>query len=141
MTKFRIEGLRDLEKTLMDLPRATRKNTMRRVLKNTGQILAADARRRAPRDEYNLLESIDVLSTARPPQRKKSDLEVYVGPGRHPQAITQEFGTFFHKAQPFMRPAWDATQTKILRELEFSLFDEVEKSVARARRKAAKAGG
>ena len=139
MTKFRIEGLRELEKTLMDLPRATRKNAMRRVLKNTAEPLASEARRLVPRRTYDLLESINVGGRARPAQRKKSEVEVYVGPGRHPQAITQEFGTWFHAAQPYMRPAWDKTQTKMLRELEFSLFEEVEKATARAQRKAAKA--
>src|SRR3546814_3938596 len=28
-------------------------------------------------------------------------VEMYVGPGQHPQAITQEFGTFKEAAQPF----------------------------------------
>src|SRR3546814_8806998 len=70
------------------------------------------ARAIAPVDEVNLRESIDVSTRlARSQAGDKGALapvEMYVGPGQHPQAITQEFGTFKEAAQPFMRPAWDA---------------------------------
>src|SRR3546814_3751776 len=51
----------------------------------------------------NLRESIDVSTRlARSQAGDKGALapvEMYVGPGQHPQAITQEFGTFKEAAQ------------------------------------------
>src|SRR3546814_12841460 len=68
------------------------------------------ARAIAPVDEGNLRESIDVSTLlARSQAGDKGALapvDMYVGPGQHPQAITQEFGPFTEAAQPFMRPAW-----------------------------------
>lgn len=75
-------------------------------------------------------------------------MEMFVGPGGHPQAITQEFGTFFHPPQPFMRPAWAAEKGSILEDLAGDIWEEIEKAAKRAERKrareaakAAKAGG
>lgn len=63
---------------------------------------------------------------------------VWVGPNRHPKAITQEFGTYFHGPQPYMRPAWDAEQGAALDIIRRDLKAEIDKAVARARRRAAK---
>ena len=72
-------------------------------------------------------------------------IEMHAGPGQHPQAITQEFGTGFHPPQPFMRPAWDANKGAVLTEVKRALGAEIDKAAARAARKAlraaAKAGG
>lgn len=136
MAKFEVKGLKQLEAELKKLPRATRKNNARKALRMGGEILARDARLRAPRDEYNLLESIDVLPNAMPPSPPIAPVMMYIGPGRHPQAITQEFGTEHHPPQPFMRPAWDTKRYDMLDEIAFTMWEEVQKSVARAARKA-----
>lgn len=75
--------------------------------------------------------------------------EVIIGPGRHPQAVTNEFGTGerFHadgksvgraEAQPFMRPAWDAHSGGLEAELGRILGAEVEKSARRVAARAAR---
>jgi hypothetical protein len=43
-------------------------------------------------------------------------------------------------AQPFLRPAWDASTELMLATLRRETWKEIEKTVERARRKAARAG-
>lgn len=70
----------------------------------------------------------------------KSFAEVYVGPGKGGgHGILQEFGTSHHKAQPFMRPAWDANQRLVLENIKGGLGDEIIKSAKRLAKKRAKA--
>lgn len=70
--------------------------------------------------------------------------EIHVGPrkGRNAQVGTfQEFGTVHHAAQPFMRPAWAAKKGEALDIITRDLKGEIDKSVAKARKKALKAKG
>src|SRR3546814_11688189 len=94
------------------------------------------ARAIAPVDEGNLRESIDVSTRlARSQAGDKGALapvEMYVGPGQHPQAITQEFGTFEEAAQPFMRPAWDAQRVHALDIIGTALGIELDKEAKRS---------
>src|SRR3546814_6698189 len=94
------------------------------VLRHGGEPTAKMARAIAPVDEGNLRESIDVSTRlARSQAGDKGALapvEMYVGPGQHPKAITQEYGTFKEAAQPIMRPAWDAQRVRKSTRLESS---------------------
>src|SRR3546814_5274143 len=91
------------------IPKAMGRRAGLNALRQGGEPIAKMARAIAPVDEGNLRESIDVSTRlARSQAGDKGALapvEMYVGPGQHPQAITQEFGTFKEAAQPFMRPA------------------------------------
>lgn len=131
-------GLRELERELFKLKGSTAKSNTRAAMKEALEPMAKAARAKAPLREGDLRESVEITSRVRPAQSKKSDLEMYMGPGRDPQAITQEFGTFFHRAQPFMRPAWDAQKGATLDRFGALLWARVEKAVARAQRKAAR---
>ena len=64
-------------------------------------------------------------------------MEVHVGPGQNPQAITQEFGTYKEPAQPYLTPAWEAEKMNALDIVGTGLGIEVEKTAARIARKAA----
>jgi HK97 gp10 family phage protein len=139
---FRIEGMRELEQALGELPKATGKAVLRRVLIEAGEPIARAARAVAPRDVGTLVESIDVgtkLSRRQRSQhRKMSTVEVHVGPGPNPQAITQEFGTWRHRAQPFMRPAWDAERMNALDRCVTLLGNRIVEAAQRAARKSAR---
>src|SRR5690625_171258 len=119
--KVRVLGLSQLEHGLSELPRATGKSVLRRVLRQRGEPIAERARNLAPVDEGVLKDSIGISTklsrSQRRKRRKRAAVEMFVGPGGHPQAITQEFGTFFHPPQPFMRPAWAAEKGSILEDL------------------------
>src|SRR3546814_18210250 len=109
---YKMTGLRDLETTLRQIPKAMGRRAGLNALRQGGEPIAKMARDIAPVDEGNLRESIDVSTRlARSQGGDKGALapvEMYVGPGPHPQAITQALGTFIEAAQTFIRPAWDA---------------------------------
>jgi len=143
--KFKFEGGKELQKALRALPDATAKNTVRRVLKKRAQPVADAARSKAPKDDGQLRDSIAVstkLSKANRRDRKRfgrDDIEVFIGAGPLPQAHLQEFGSSRHKAQPFLRPAWDERKDGVLEGLKDDLWTEIRKAVERQRKKAAKA--
>lgn len=141
-TTFKIEGLSDLDKALGQLPKAVAKSTLRRVLKESAEPMARAARQKAPVNEYNLYDSIDVstkLNRSQSRLHKKEDdksfQEMFVGTN-NPAGMQQEFGNKFHPAQPFMRPAWDAEKQPTLKRITHSLWAEIEKSAKRVRKKA-----
>jgi HK97 gp10 family phage protein len=145
--RIKVEGLKEVQAALHELPKATAKNVIRRVLKSRGEPIADAARSRVPVDQGDLKRSIAVSTKLTRRQRGKhkkfgpNDVEVFVGPGAHPQAHMQEFGTSKEPAQPFMRPAWDQTRMDVLDGIAADLWTEIEKAVARRARKAAKAAG
>jgi HK97 gp10 family phage protein len=138
--KFKLEGLRELEAALGQMPKATARATVMRSLRQGGEPIARAARRLVPVREGTLSESIDVSPTLAPSQRGDRKLvapvEVHVGPGQMPQAITQEFGTYKEPAQPFMGPAWEAERMNALDIIGTSLGIEIEKTAARLAKKA-----
>lgn len=63
----------------------------------------------------------------------------HVGPSKGVgQGILQEFGTAHHKAQPFMRPAWDANGEKAAGIIRDEIKSGIDKATERAARKAAR---
>lgn len=139
---FKIEGLRELEDALKELPRATGKNTLMRALIKAGGPVAADAASAARRLSGKLQRSFGVsqkLSRRQKSQhRKESTVEVFAGPGALAQAITEEFGTAHSGPHPTLRPSWDANRMKVLESIRDDLAAEIEKARARLARKAAK---
>lgn len=145
MTKIRIDGLKELDRALGQLPKATAKATLRRVLKESAEPMARAARSKAPIEEGYLHESIDVSTRLNKAQsvlhrqEKRRDFqEMFVGTN-NPAGVFQEFGTGpGHVAQPFMRPAWDGTKQQTLDQITTRLWGEIERSAARLAKKAAK---
>jgi len=171
MAQVRVEGLREVERALKDLSKATARNVLRRALVKGGAPIAEAAREYAPEDRGDTERSIAV-STRRPKDapsgraafaRARRDgasvgqareaarvagaqaafAEAWVGPGRNPQALFQEFGTRHHGAQAFMRPAWDGRSQEALNRISIEIRNEVERAIARARARAERsaAGG
>ena len=64
--------------------------------------------------------------------------EIFIGPGRDPAAMMQEFGTVHHPPQPYMRPAFDSEAMTALSLIRTELGTEIEKSAARLARKRAR---
>lgn len=148
----KIEGLRELEAALAELPKATGKNVLKRVLMKRGQPIADAMRAMAPDDPAtggnDLRSSIAVGTKLSPRQaglhRKmfrddKAAVEVFVGAGPLPQAHLQEFGTVHHGPQSYARPAWDENQGTVLDGIAVDLWTEIENAAARVARKKARA--
>lgn len=147
----KITGLRELENALRELPKATGKNVLRRVLRKRAEPMADAARSSAPDDPAtgagDLRSSIAVSTKLSKRQaslhRKmfrddKAAVEMFVGAGPVPQATQQEFGNINHGPQPFMRPAWDSGKDQILDGIKDDLAEEIDKAAKRLARKAAK---
>jgi HK97 gp10 family phage protein len=143
--RVRIDGLRELEAALKELPKATGKGVLRRVLKDRAEPIAADARSKVRVDQGTLRDSIGVstkLSRRQRGQHKKigskAAVEMFVGAGALTQAITEEFGTVDMSPHSFMRPAWDSNKSAILDGIADDLWAELRKAAARRAKKAAR---
>lgn len=149
-TRVKVEGLREVERALGELKKATGRNVMRRVAVARLEPMAEVARSIAAGFRLNgdLVESIAVTTkqagyARRLSRRSKSEAEAYMGPsGRGkkapPQGSLQEFGTQHHPPQPFMRPAWDACKGDLLPGIGEDLMAEITKAAARQAKKQAR---
>lgn len=160
MAKFRIEGLKELEAALSDMPKATAKATIRRALKKAARPIEAAAENLAPVRTGRLQKSVETSAklskrqaaiqrrlTGSGPKltidgfrsEPSKSVEIYVGAGVVPQAHLQEFGSANNPPQPFLRPAWDANKRKALASIKDDLASEIAKTAARVARRRAKA--
>lgn len=134
---FRLTGMKELEQALAQIGEVgKRRRVGLKALRAGGEPIARAARAIVPVDRGHLRESIDVSTSLAPSQRGDrgavASLEIHVGPGQHPQAITQEFGTYKEPAQPFMRPAWEAERMTALDLIGATLGIEVAKQAGKA---------
>lgn len=138
-------GMRELEQNLKQLPKAIKRRVALNALRKGGEPIAKMARALAPVEQGNLREGINVLATLSRSQAADkgsvAPVEMYVGAGQHPQAITQEFGTWFHPAQPFLRPAWESQRMTALDLIGAHLGLEIDKAANRLSKKALQAYG
>lgn len=138
---MKVTGFKDLEKALMELPKATAKASVRRVLKKAAQPIADAGAGNAPKREGDLIASYGVGTRLTKRQRKlhrrESEVEVFAGPN-NPAAIQTEFGNAHQAAEPHLRPAWDAEKMNSLDLIKEELWVDVRKSIARYRKKLAK---
>lgn len=159
----KVEGLKELEKALGELATSTQRNVLIRTLKKAAAPIEAAAEDMAPELSGDLQESL-VTTTRRPKGQQSASraafsrvrglgfsssiagkfakaagsgpVEIFIGPGRHPQGMQQEFGNVNHAAQPYLRPAFDLNSPASLAIIKRELKIEIEKS---ARRSAARA--
>lgn len=149
--KFKIDGLRELDAALGELPKATAKGVLRRVAKKALQPMAETARSLAPDDPTtgaNDLKASLIVGTklnkrqARMARRDegKAFVTVYMGTN-DPAGVQQEFGNVNHGPQAFMRPAFARNARGTLDIVAKELGGEIEKTakrrVARLAKKAA----
>lgn len=149
MVEVKLEGFAELDRALEELSKAAGKGVLRRSLKKAALPTAELAASLAPEGPTgNLAASVAYGTKLTKRQaglhRKmfrndKASVEGFVG-ANDPAAVPQEFGTVDHGPQPFMRPAWDQDAMPLLDRLGKELAVEVEKSVKRARAKAARRG-
>jgi HK97 gp10 family phage protein len=137
--KFKVEGLKELEEALKELPRATARNVLLRTLKKEAKPIADAASQLAPDDPRtkgkDLRESILIASV--PAKKRESDVEVAVGPAtRAFYGAFQEFGAPQHGPKPFLRPAGDQNVMGVLKGIRNTLADEIEKVRKRIAKKA-----
>lgn len=137
---FKIEGLSELDEALSELPKATARNVLKRVLTEQGQHIKDAGESLAPKLKGGLKASYTVsqkLSKRQKSQnRKESDVEVYIGPGPAAKGVQTEFGNAHQAAQPHLRPAFDGNVQKVLIGIRDSLAEQIDKAVQRLNKKA-----
>ena len=143
----RIDGLKELDRALAELPKATGKNVLRRVgRKAIGRVIEA-ARPLVPVDEGELRDSLGVSTRLSKRQQRqhrravaegKASVELFAGATALPHAHLVEFGTVKMQPQPFMRPAWDAEKDNVLQVIKDELGGEITAAAQRLARKAAR---
>lgn len=150
-TTVRVDGLRELDAALGQLPKAAARGVLRRVGIRALQPMAEAARQMAPDDpdtQGNDLKASITVGTrlnkrqarlARREARKhgKSFVEVYMGTD-DPAGVQQEFGNAHHGPQSFMRPAFQSHARGAIDIVARDLGDEIDRTVARAAKRAAK---
>jgi HK97 gp10 family phage protein len=144
---MKLEGLKEIDEALGDLPRATSKNVLRRTARKVLEPFAEDMRALAPHDKGKTRNSITVgsrLSRRQAAEYRKmfkddrASIEMHAGPGPTIGAVTQEFGTVQHPPQPFARPSWDKNKGPAVTTIKQELWAEVEKAAKRHARKMAR---
>lgn len=161
--RMELEGVRELTANLEQFTNAVAKNITSRALIKAAAPMVEAAKAGAPSDTGNLKDSITASNRLRQRTRKRKDQAfAYVGPSYSksdqdyaPYAHLIEFGTAarYHKsgkfvgqtpANPFLRPAFDATAQKVILNFRDEFENEITKAAKRAerkaRRKAIKAG-
>jgi HK97 gp10 family phage protein len=146
----KLEGFRELEAALAQLPKSTGKNVLRRVAKGALEPMADKARGMAPIDQGDLKAAIMVSEkrTKRVTRINRFDkntgIEMAMGPvsgkGVLNYATFAEFGTNDTRATPFMRPSWEGGKNEALEYVKSNLGLEIEKAAKRLAKKAARAG-
>jgi HK97 gp10 family phage protein len=143
---IKIEGLRELQTAIEQLPKATGKSVMRKVLMARAKPIAAAAKTYVPVESGELRDSI-IASTRLSKRQKRaaketaSYVEVYAGPGPLPYAHLVEYGSVHNPTpEPFMRPAWDGLKGSLLDAIKEDLWSEIQKAVGKLARKATSGG-
>lgn len=138
----RIQGLKELEKALRTLPRATGKNVLKRALMKAAKPIEVAAEAAAPRLSGQLKKSIIIGTKLTRSQKskhpKQSAVEVFVGAGGLPQAHMEEFGGPNNSPAPYMRPAFDTKKQAAANMIKTELATELEKTRKRLAKKTAR---
>jgi hypothetical protein len=144
-------GFREIEKALAQLPRGTSKAVARRAMKKELRPVLDMAEAFWPGAEAAFRITSAVKSSQKGDSyapRGASVTNMFVG-SFEPQAHLVEFGTGprFQKSgryvgavspTPMLQPAWDANKHQLLEGLGKRLWEEIEKTMARRAKKAAK---
>ncbi|WP_417255360.1 HK97-gp10 family putative phage morphogenesis protein [Celeribacter halophilus] len=142
--KMEFHGGKELEAALQELKLSTRKSIARRVMKKALKPFIERVQVLAPKRSSIMSKSYGITSKLAPREKKKEgklpeSMVVMRAGTAVSRAVLQEFGTVRQEARPHARPAWDETKHQVFDIVRTEMAVEVEKSVARARRKAARA--
>lgn len=153
-TTVKLSGFKELEKSLGDLSRAAGSAALRRAGLKAMEPMAKLASSLAPDDAttppVDLHTSIGISARARIGRgglegiEKGNRVNIHMGPAfdleRYARALVMEFGSYKDAPQPYMRPAFDQDGAAVIERLQPLLRAEIDKVVARAARRAARAG-
>ena len=143
---FRLEGARELEKVLEELPKAVAKQVLMKAgkaaLKPVLDEARANAKTQVKRRTGRFADSFNISTKLTKRQTRlarrygeKMGVDLYVG-STDQKAHLIEFGTSSLSARPVLRPAWDAYKQVVLDIFTLKIAEELKTA---ARRLASKA--
>lgn len=154
---LKMTGFREIEKALAQIPSGTAKGVARRAMKKELKPVADTANAFWPGASDDVFRITSRIARGQlgdsHAERGRSVTNMFVGaPGGRfgtPEAHLVEFGTGprFQKSgrytgsvapQPMLQPAWDMHKSQILEGLGKRLWDEIEKTMARRAKRAAR---
>jgi len=136
-TEIGVTGLAELERQLLRLETEVAGKAVRGSLSFAARPMRDRARELAPRDTGNLSEQIQMRSELGGAQRRvAATVHVLVRQRRGFYGALVEFGARQMPAQPFMRPAFDATAPEAVERFRASLARRIKRAM---KRKASKA--
>lgn len=132
---FKVEGLRELDRALADIPRAYAQNILRKAWATAAQPLLADIKANAPVKTGALRDSIKV---ERMGGEGAGEVKMQVGVFGEFHGHFQEFGTVRQRARPFVRPALDRHAKAVVEAFRREVAASIERAKARIAARAAK---
>lgn len=129
----KLQGFREASRQLNEMKKATAQGVGRRALKVPATILRDEMKARVPERTGATKESIEVgkeKSRKGRPQVNVTAADI--------ASVQLEFGNQHQTPEPFARPAKDAKQGEMLNKFGDALKGEVDASVIRAAKRAAK---
>jgi hypothetical protein len=163
----RVDGLRDLDALLQELPKATQRNVLRRTgiaalapfLDRVKELAPADDPTDTPeraansyRNSWSIGTKLNPSQARQARKEGKSNVEVYAGTSQSSLGVQLEYGTGEREQKstgretgnvdphPHGRPAWDETSGQVLENVKYGLGTEIDKAAKRLARKAARKG-
>lgn len=125
--QVKIEGMEELDKALRRLPDRVQKRVLKTALRAGARVIVKDAKNRVPVDSGTLKKSIKVVS-GKSKKGPQATARVFVTTGREAwYSHLIEFGTVKKAARPFLRPAFDSTQTEQIQAIGKKLAAGIEK--------------
>lgn len=151
----KVEGFKELERALEELPKATARNAMTRAATESMEPMREAMARNAPYDPLDLDEDGQHLNESMRTQTAKAKQARAIGIGRQAGVVVltgpapvgkraranagwQEFGTAKMPAHPYARPAADSENQTVFGNVKEALAKQVDKAADRIRRKAAR---
>lgn len=131
MINMGVSGLAELERKLIELGEKVGTQVLRDAGKTALEPVLEDMKQHAGFDDSasgeHMRDSIKIRSSS---SKSKGNAVVYlrVGPSKKHfiKALAQEMGTVKQVASPFIRPALDYNQAKVLRILAVEIRDRIE---------------
>lgn len=135
---FKVQGLRELDKALAELPKAYAKNILRKAFETASEPLVLDIKANTPVRTGQLRDSIEV---SRMGGERRNEAKMQVGVMGKFYGHFLEFGTPKLRARPFVRPAIDRNSAALVDRFSEAVAASIERARARLAARAANKEG
>ena len=132
--RVEIKGSKELQNALKKIPKNATRRSLAKAAKAGAEPILRSAKQKAPVDTGRLRDSLRSTFAYQSSRAARVQVASNLKPeggSRHSYDYYQEFGTSFHPAQPFMRPAVDEQHDNAVEQtrktMEEAVLEEVKK--------------